>query len=221
MKKQHQNWILRLLIYVAGITILALGTILSTRTGLGVACITSAPTAISNVFGWNLSVVVFALYALMIVAQFIIKRKEQRAWRDLLQFPVAILFSVYLEWFGQLVHVQFDRLWQNLLMMVFAVFLIGLGVCLMVNMDIVPNPPDGLVHTISKALRKDMGLIKNITDTTFVAISAITDLLGRGRIVTVGVGTVYTMIFVGRTIYVINRFFKTKMRHAVGLDAGI
>ena len=37
----------------------------------------------------------------------------------------------------------------------------------------------------------------------------------------VGVGTVYTMIFVGRTIYVINRFFRTKMRHLAGLDAGI
>lgn len=219
MQKQYKPLLFRVLLYAAGITILAFGTILSTRTGLGVSCITSAPAAISAALGWNLSVIVFLIYAGMIAAQFLIKKKEQRTWRDLLQFPVALLFSIYLEWFGRLIQVRFDHLWQNLTLMGCAIVLIGIGVCLMVNMEIVPNPPDGLAHTISKVTGKDMGLIKNIVDTTCVAVAVAVDLLSAGTIATVGIGTVCSMILVGRVIYVTNRLFKEKMRHFAGMQA--
>ena len=214
MKRQ---WIWRGLIYLVGLTILAVGTTFSTKTGLGVSCVTSAPYAISQVLGWNLSTMVFLIYAAMIVAQFIIKGKN-RAWRDLLQFPVSIVFSALLEWSGSLIAVHFEHLWQNLLLMAAGVALVGVGISMMVGMKIVPNPPDGLAHTVSEATGKDMGLIKNILDTTCVVIAVTADLLGSGKITTVGLGTVYSMIFIGRTIAVFNRFFKVKMLRLAGLE---
>ena len=86
-----------------------------------------------------------------------------------------------------------------------------------VNMEISPNPPDGLVYAISEKTKKDMGLIKNILDISFVATAALIDLISSGKVTTVGIGTVYSMIFLGRTIYVVNRFFKKKMRALGGL----
>ena len=48
-----RKWIWRGLIYLVGLTILAIGTTFSTKTGLGVSCVTSAPYAISQGRGWN------------------------------------------------------------------------------------------------------------------------------------------------------------------------
>ena len=128
------------------------------------------------------------------------------------------MFSALLEWSGSLITVHFEHLWQNLLLMAAGVALVGVGISMMVGMKIVPNPPDGLAHTVSEATGKDMGLIKNILDTTCVVIAVAADLLGSGRVTTVGVGTVYSMIFIGRTIAVFNRFFKGKMLRLAGLE---
>lgn len=218
MVRTKKQQVIRIVIYLLAITMLGFGTILITRADLGIPCITSVPAAISKVTGGNLSVMVFAIYVCMIGAQFIMKGKD-RSVRDFLQLAVSVIFSFYLELFERLVQVHFDQLWQNALMLMFGVFIIGVGVCMMVNMEISPTPPDGLVYAISKKTGKDMGLIKNILDISFVATAVMIDLISSGKVTTVGIGTVYSMIFLGRTIYVVNRFFKRKMRVLAGMEA--
>ena len=216
-RNKHGRLPCRLAIYLCGLGLLAFGTTLSTRTGLGVACITSAPAALSAATGWNLSVLVFLMYSVMITAQFLIKGKN-RAWTDLLQLPVNMAFSLFLEWFGTLFTFHFEALWQNLLLMAVSPVILGTGVCLMVNMKMPPNPPDGLVYTVSEVYGKDMGLVKNLLDSTCVAIALAVDLIGSGRITTVGVGTVFSMIFIGRTVALFNRLFRVKIQTLAGLE---
>ena len=94
----------------------------------------------------------------------------------------------------------------------------GVGVSITVNMDIAPNPPDGLVYTIGNILERDMGLIKIMLDAICVGAAAVIDLLSCGKLRSVGIGTVWAMIFIGRTVSVFNRFFKDKIRRLAGLQ---
>jgi len=214
VKKQ---WFWRLLIYLLGVNCMALGTILNSKTGLGVGSITSLPYAISQWLGMRLSVVTFLVYCVMVGVQFVMRGKNRR-WLDLLQLPTSLLFSAYLELFEWVVPFHFTHLWQNVIMMMAASCISGIGVSLSVNMEIAPNPPDGLAFTASTILKRDMGLVKNVLDAGCVATSVLIDLATCGRLRSAGVGTVWAMIFIGRTVSVFDRFFKTKIRHLAGLE---
>ena len=216
MGPNKQQTVFRVLIYVAGLIILSTGISLSTKTGLGISTVTAPCYAVSQSFGWNFSLTIFVPYAFMVIAQFIIKGKK-RTWRDLLQFPVSIAFSSFVGCFGFLIPIHFEHLWQNLILMAVGVVLTGVGIAMMVDMQIVPNPPDGLVDAISVAVNKDMGLIKNILDACCVVIALFVDLVFNKALVSVGIGTIFAMIFIGRTVAVFNRFFKVKIQRTAGL----
>ena len=217
MHLKNKKFLWRGDIYAAGLMILSIGITLSTKTGLGVSTVTSVPYAISRAFDLNFSVMTFLIYAFFVAIQFLLKGKNRR-WLDLLQLPVSIAFSAFLQWFGTLIPLQFDALWQNLIMMVFAIVFTGVGISMMVNMELVPNPPDGLTQAISIAIKKDMGFAKNVLDLGCVAVALAVDLLFSKALVSVGIGTILSMIFIGRVVAVFGRRFKEPMRKLAGIE---
>ena len=199
---------------MSGMVVLALGVTLSTKTGLGVSTTTAIPYAISGPTGIPLSLLVFVIYLVMIALQFFIKGKN-RQWRD--QLPVNMGFSAVMGWFESVIHVSFSHLWQNLLLVAASVILTGMGIVLTVNMQLVPNPPDGLAQTMSVAMKRNMGFAKNMLDFICVAIAAVIDLVTRRRLISVGLGTVLAMIFIGRAVAVFNRLWKVHLMALAGI----
>lgn len=218
MKKEH---VFRGVIYVTGILVLALGIMLTTKTGLGVSPITSFPFAISTVTGIPMSVMVFVVYFITMVMQIFIRGKNYPL-KDLLQLPMSFFFSLFLDMFERVLNsvfpMTFDRLWQNLLLLAVAIVLCGMGVFMMLSMKLIVNPPDGLFHTISEVYHKDLGTVKNVMDITFVSLSASVDLIFGGRLTSVGLGTVLAMIFIGRTVGLCDRLFRKKFRALAGIE---
>ena len=214
MRKQL-GW--RILFYLIGVNCMALGTTLNSKTGLGLSPVTSLPNSVAELLNIRFSVAVFVLYCLMVLVQFLMKGKN-RNWWDLLQLPTSLLFSSYLELFGTLLPFSFPRISQNLLMMVVGTCITGIGVSLSVNMDIAPNPPDGLVYTASKMFHRDMGLMKNILDAICLFAAVMIDMISSGGLRSTGIGTLWNMIFIGRTVSVVDRFFKGKIRRLAGLQ---
>jgi len=214
MKKEH---ILRGLIYAGGIVFISLGVTLSTKTGLGVSSVTSLPFSIANATGLDFSIMTFTVYGVLILLQFIIRGKQRR-WSDLLQFPVSIVFSAFLDWFGTLFSISFPTLWQNLLLLLVALLSTGVGIAMMVDMHIIPNPPDGMAQAMSVAMKKDLGTAKNILDFACVGTAIAVDLLSSGRFVSVGIGTIIAMVALGRIIAVFDHFFRKPMMAIAGLE---
>jgi len=100
---------------------------------------------------------------------------------------------------------------------VVAVVLIALGMCFMMNMRLVANPPDSLVQVIGTKINKDTGKVKMGLDAVCVAISCCVDFMAHGRLTSIGLATVATMLFVGPTLTQCNRIFKTKILTLAGL----
>ena len=216
MTRIKRQTLFRALIYTAGLLMLTVGVTLSTKTGLGVYPPESIPYALSIVFGWKFSNMVLVMYAVYVGLQFIIKGKHHQ-WKDLLQIPVSLAFSALLGWLGPLIPLHFELLWQNIAMMAVSVLFTGFGFALMVNMDVVPNPPDGLTYAVSEALGKDLGFVKNIQDIVCVAAAAAIDLLTRGTLASVGIGTVMAVLLIGRMVALVNRTLREKLRALAGL----
>ena len=163
--------------YCTGVVGLALASVLGTKTGLGISPITSVPFSIKSAFGVDFAVANFVYYCFIIALQMIIRGKNRR-WRDLIQLPFSMVFSALVGVFDGMISVP-ELLWQRIAMMLISIVMIGLSVCLMVNMRIMPNPPDGLANAMGWAMKKDLGLAKNILDFCCVVVSFLVDVLSR------------------------------------------
>lgn len=187
----------RLLLYVAGLCVLALGIALSVKAGLGVSAVSSLPYVLALATGRDLGGWVTTAYFLFILLQWAIKGKEFRLI-DLTQ----ILFSTL---FGFLVNMA-ERLCAPLVpagylaqltLLLASIVLIALGVTAYMMAQLVPMPAEGLADTLADKLNKPFGPTKRALDSMIVITSVILSLVFLGRIAGVREGTVLSALLVG------------------------
>lgn len=219
MDKQQLN---RYFFYVLGVILLSAGITLNTKTALGVSPLISLPYSVSQILDLSFPAMTFILYSFFVVLQFILKRKN-RQMKDLLQIPLSIVFSLFLDIFGDgydtfisLSGLQDDSLFIRVIMLIIAVAMTGIGASMMISMDLIPNPADGLAKTVGDVLEKGLGFGKNFIDFSSVAVTAVIGIIASGHLVGVGIGTIIGMIGVGRCIAAFNYFFHNKMMLAIG-----
>lgn len=76
-------------------------------------------------------------------------------------------------------------------------FFTVLGILLIVTMNLIPDPPTGAVHTISKFSKKNMGTVKIFYDCSCVAASLLIGFPGTHKIIGFGIATIASAICVG------------------------
>lgn len=218
MKKyQNKKFYTRLFYYFLGLIVLALGISLNTKSLLGASPIISVPYTISLIWNLNFGNLTLIYYCLFVAAQFIIRGKN-RQYSDLLQIPLSIVFTRFLNLFGDKLNLPTDTMIQKLLILAVAIVCTGIGAALTVNMKIVMNPGDGIVHAIAGRINKSMGTTKNIVDCTSAVLSCIIGLGLKGNpMIGIGLGTLIAMIGVGRVIAVFNHFLKARMAEQAGV----
>ena len=193
----------RIIIYCIGIVILACGITMNTKTGLGVSPVISVPYNITQVLGLPLGLPVFVYYAFLIFLQYVLLPKEF-SFTKFLQIICAFLTSACVQVFDIILPSP-DAWVLRIPMLIIAILLTGLGMCITVGMDLVPNPADGLASVIGKIMGKDMALGKNILDAVSIIVAIIIGLVFRGSLMGIGIGTVVAVIFTGRTVALFRR----------------
>lgn len=208
----------RAFFYCLGVVILSIGIMLNTKTGLGLSCISSVPYSLSAAFSFPFPTAVFWYYILCVLIQVAVKGRET-TWKELAQFPLSYVFSTVQAWIASLLDFEFTALWQTYLVLPLAVLCTGFGIALMVDMEFVPNPADGVPAVMATVMNKSMGFAKNIVDATCVLIALTFDLLFNGSIMSIGAGTVAAMLFNGRAVALFDKLFKNKIRTLAGLQS--
>lgn len=207
-------WCWRIGFYTAGTVLLAVGLTLNTKTGLGTAPIITTPFAVSQIWNLNFAGCVFVVYTIMTCLQFLVKRD----WRLFLQIPFSIVFSTLLNFFEKLLDFHYVSIWQNLLLLAVAIVLTAFGVSMMVNMKLIANPADGFANTVGELSGRGMGFGKNAVDLSFVAITALLTLTVSGHLIAIGLGTLISMIGVGRVIALFQHFCQKKICYLAGVE---
>ena len=242
----NKHIINRTLIYIAGLLILALGIILNTKAGLGVSPIISVSYSISQINDFNFGNTTLGLYTVFVIIEIVIHtvknisdRKNQNdalapanknslkfiILTDVLQIPLSIVFTRFMNLFSDNIP-DFSSKGANtvphfclqLLVLFAALVFTGIGAAMSLNMRIVPNPGDGIVQAISDCLHKSVGFTKNCFDLFNVTLTVCIGLICRGHLIGIGIGTVLSMIGVGRVIAVFNHFTKDKLVKAAGVE---
>ena len=93
-KKQLIRWFY----YIIGMLILAMGLTLNAESNLGSSPIISIPYTLSFLWPVSFANLTLALYVLFVMLEFILKGKNRR-WTDILQIPLSIVFTRFLDLF--------------------------------------------------------------------------------------------------------------------------
>ena len=106
------------IIYFIGLIVLALGIVLNTKTLLGVSPIISIPYNICHIWHLNLGAITFVFYCFCVLIEAILKGKEFKLY-ELLQIPMSLVTSVFINIFDQYLNIVPDTLGQKLLVLFF------------------------------------------------------------------------------------------------------
>lgn len=218
MKKQH---VCRGLIYVMGMLILALGLSISTRTNLGVSPLISVAFYVSKVTNRNIGNITLLWYAIFVAVEIVChikKKRYQEIPKDILQIPVSIVLTRFMNVFTGIIPEMTGNLVIRVFFLAIAIILIGLGIVFTLNVRLIPNPGDGIVQALADLFARKVSTMKNILDAVCTLLTVIMSLVFSHKIIGIGLGTVLSVIFVGRVVALGNHFLKEKMLRACGLE---
>ena len=207
---KRKKLVRRIIQYALGLCTMAAGVVLLKRVDLGISPITSVPAAASNVLEgiypiMNLGNTTTLLHALCVIGQFIIVRRI--TLKGLLTMFVGVPFGQVINLFMWLFNPGPLGLPLRVVLLVGGLALSGLGVLLIVDADLMLPAPDELSHTISQVYGKKLSNVKIVSDAVYVAIAIAVDLIFAGKITTVGIGTVLSVLLTGRFIGWFDKLF--------------
>ena len=202
MKKKQMTS--RIIIYLLGMIVLALGITLNTQAGLGASAIVSIPYTISQGTGANFPNLTLIVYCMLVVAQFFIKGKNWR-WIDALQAVVGIVFTRFLALFQYVIDYKSGVFLKDLAVLLLGILFTGIGAAMTVDMQLIPNPGDGIVSSLAERSGRELGFCKNCFDAFCVACSLIIGFTFGNPLMGIGLGTIFSMLGVGRVIYFFNK----------------
>ena len=235
--KKTLDIVKRIIIYLVGCLIIALGINVSKLSALGISPVSSIPGVLAKKFPTvSLGSMVIIVYCLLVLAQFITLRKRFQL-KNVLGVPVALVFGLMVDFVGTVpfkltlagiplgIEKEFNGLLvnfprpSNLLMqfvyLIASIILIGIGVVIYLKPKLVPMPAEGLAGAISTVSGKPFGNCKTIVDVSLILIASILQVIFLGGFKTfgigkgvVGIGTILAAICVGQVVKFINKMIR-------------
>lgn len=202
----------RIVIYICGIFLLALGGVLAIKSNLGASPISSLPLSISKVSRISLGTAAAILFTIYVGIQILILKRDFKKIQ-LLQIVFAILFGQIMNFLNLIITININNFYSRIFICILSFFITAFGVVFTITANIVPVAPDGLAQVISKKARIDFGKAKIYFDCIVVILSVSILLVNSKGLDGLGIGTILSALLVGRIVAYINKNFKHKIEY--------
>lgn len=234
---KHQNMPVRVAVYVVGALLLALGVVLNTKSNLGISTTNSVPNVLNVVvhqhdpntwmtLGWACNII----YVIDICFQCIVYRQVRV--KVLLQLPFSVLFGRVVDFYVGLFvgagvldattkALAVPSMGTQVVFLVLGIVFTAVGIAMVVNMDFVPNPPDGGVQALTALTKWPFGRAKILWDGILLVITCVVSLVFTTdhTIVGIGIGTVLAFFAIGNIISWVNKQFGDAFKAVYDKDA--
>jgi uncharacterized membrane protein YczE len=208
---KHVN---RIAIYLLGLLFLALGSVFSIKSDLGVSPISSLPFSINAITNISMGMASTILFCVYVCAQIVLLKKEFRPLQ-FLQILAAILFGQAINFLNTWIKIGFDDLYLQFLLCILSLICTALGVVFTITANIVPVAPDGLTQVISLKTKVNFGRVKIYFDCIVVILSAILLLVNINTLTGIGIGTILSAILVGKMVMLLNKYLKSNLEKII------
>lgn len=209
----------RIFNYVFGLFLITLGVGLSIKSNLGSTPVSSIPYTLNVIWGIEIGVATVIFHTMLVITELILLRRAFKP-KHFLQVPVGILFGFFTTISVNLVNLLPDT--SNIIliaiMVLVSTFLVALGLFFYVPTNIVPLSVEGITQAIAIVSNQPFTKVKVCFDVSVVVISFVLCFIFTGVIGgSVGIGTIFSAIFVGITLKYINKV----VLHFTGLNADL
>ena len=217
---KEKNIVLRFLVYVLGLSIIAVGINFSKMAGLGISPVSSVPRALEVIWGFTLGKMVILSYCLLVLAQLVVLRKNFKII-NCLGILVGVVFGSMVDFVGIDPHAKGHLLLNfprpesypmKLVYLAASILIIGVGVYLYLKPALMPMPSEGLAQAIADVSGKAFGDCKTIVDTSMITLAFVLQFifLGgfaslRGTTVVVREGTLLSALCVGQVVKLLKK----------------
>lgn len=195
-------------VFAIGIVLTALGIAFTTQSGLGTSPISAIPYTLSlilpelTVGNWT---IIFSI--LLILIQLIIEKKDAKKMELVLQLVFTFPFGYIIDfWIFCLEPFAPDVYPMRIMCMLIGCFILAAGVLLQVTGEVVMLPGDAFVRCVSRAVNKEFGRTRMVSDITMTAVAFAACLICLHTVQGVREGTVIAAILVGNIV----RLYKFK-----------
>lgn len=209
----------RIFNYVFGLFLITLGVGLSIKSNLGSTPVSSIPYTLNVIWGIEIGVATVIFHTMLVITELILLRRAFKP-KHFLQVPVGILFGFFTTISVNLVNLLPDT--SNIIliaiMVLVSTFLVALGLFFYVPTNIVPLSVEGITQAIAIVSNQPFTKVKVCFDVSVVVLSFVLCFIFTGVIGgSVGIGTIFSAIFVGITLKYINEV----VLHFTGLNADL
>ncbi len=211
-KNNTKNMTRRIIIYVLGLFLIALGVSISVKSDLGVSPVNSIPYVLSLITGIEQGKCVIAVFISFIGLQALILLKEFELKR-LLQIICSTVFGYFVTATNFLTRgvPACSNYMMQLIYLFISMVIIAIGISFYLKADLIFMPAEGVMGALVQKFGIKFPNAKSGFDTTMVIVAAILSLLFFHELRGVREGTLIAAIFIGQLMKVWNRFADNKL----------
>lgn len=199
------------LLYLIGLNIMSIGIVLSTRTHLGVAAISSVAYSYSIFFNISFGLSNVILYVVFILIQILLMKSL--SYKILMQIPMAVLAGIFIDIYDNLIALLNYNFLINFILLLTSNILTGIGVYFMTKADLVLDPGNGIVNTLCIFFKKPFSYLRIRFDISLVIFTAISGLILVQEIIGIGLGTVISAYLIGKSVGITKTLLENKINH--------
>ena len=193
----------RLVLYIIGLNLIAVAVVLNIRYATGVAAFSSVMYAISQIYGISLGTASIICYLIFVFTQCVLSKKITLNYA--LEIPLSFAFGILTDLYDFLIPELDFPIFLCGIFFILTMFITAMGVFLCVKTDLILTPTDGIVKTISEVFNLQFSMVKNIFDLSLVGISVALCLINHTSFYGIGIGTILSALFIGRSIKIYER----------------
>lgn len=220
MKSVRLVWVKRLIIFILGQFVLALGIAFSVKSNLGVSPVTSVPFVVARITGYSLGATTAVIYILNMAVQAAVLRRDYKLV-NLFQIAVSFLFGYFTDaalWLTSLLPVT-ENYAVRAVYLACGITFVALGVMFYLTTALIALPTDGTVQAIAFKGKFKLHKVKIGYDCVSTALAVILSLTVLRDIQGIGVGTIAASLGVGKMLGLFSRLFKEKLQRFIGITA--
>ena len=184
--------------YAAGLVIMAMGIVFIKRAGVGNSPLSAIPAAVASLTPLTLGNTTIAFHAFCVLLQILVRRRV--TVKTLLTLPLAVAFGYLIDLLMLLFKINGLTLPMQLALCLAGIILTALGIVIIVGADLMLPAPDALLRAASVQWGRPLAVIKTAGDILWVAAAAAIDLVFAGKVTSIGIGTLASMLLTGKFV---------------------
>lgn len=158
----------KILIYMIGLLVMALGIVLIKKAELGMSPISAIPAAVANITPLSLGNTTILFHLLCILFLILLLRKI--TLKMILLLPLAIIFGYIIDFYMAILQLPKMNFWLRCVICFVGTVLTALGIVLIAGTDFMLPAPDAFVRAFSECFQRPLSTTKIAGDVTWVIL---------------------------------------------------